>query len=79
MLEDTFTFFKIQQTAVEREIHCVWSDGTPTPGLEEMTNVNSVLSNLKSSIRRAANPSLVTFRDSECVRFIAGGIHNLLG
>ena len=47
MLEDTFTFFKIQQTAVEREIHCVWSDGTPTPGLEEMTNVNSVLSNLK--------------------------------
>ena len=47
MLEDTFTFFKIQQTAVVREIYCVWSDGTPTPGLEEMTNVNSVLSNLK--------------------------------
>ena len=38
---------EIQQTAAERKIHWVGSDGTPAPGLGEISDVNKVLLSLQ--------------------------------
>ena len=43
-----FSPVEMQQTAAERKIQWVLPDGTPTPGLEEMLNVNVLSSRPKT-------------------------------
>ena len=65
----------MQQAAAERKIQWVWSDGTTAPGLEEMTNVINVSSNLQRILwGEHSTVSEVAFRDPNM--FVAGEIHS---
>ena len=70
-----FSPVEMQQAAAERKIQWVWSDGTPAPGLEEMTEVIDVSSNLQRVLLgEHSTVSEVAFRDPNM--FVAGEIHN---
>ena len=70
-----FSPVEMQQAAAEWKIQWVWSDGTPAPGLEEMTNVVKVSSNLQRVLLgEHSTDSEVVFRDPDM--FVAGEIHN---
>ena len=72
-----FSPVEMQQTAAERTIHWVWPDGTPAPGLEEMTDVNKVLPSLQRVLSgEHSTVREVNFRDPNI--FVAGEVHNHL-
>ena len=67
----------MQQTVAERKIHWGWWDGTPVPGLEEMTNVNKVLPSFQRVLSgEHSTVREVNFRDPNM--FVAGEVQNHL-
>ena len=60
----SFSPIEVQQMAAKRNVQWMWSDGTPTPGPGEMTNVDSVLpSILKVYSGEFASVAEMNFQD----------------
>ena len=74
----SFSPIEVQQMAAERNVQWLWSDGTPTPGLGEMINVDRVLSSvLRVYFGEFASVAEMNFRDPNV--FLAGEVHNNVG
>ena len=75
---DLFSSIEVQQVAAKEYVQWVWSDGNPTPGLGELTIVDSVLSSVLSVYSgEFASVGEMNFRDPNI--FLPGDVHNHVG